>query len=143
MNKRDVIDFLEQFNIEEDKINKFFKDKYVITINNNTFLTKKNFQKNQVYGDTLLFIQLKKHIPSKFLLDFIKKHTNLVEITTDKQALNFTYGKNIKIQSVKYRNFKENQLYIVTYQDEILGFARFENKEFINLMNIGEYLQEN
>jgi len=142
MNKPEVIDFLKQFDIKDNIIDNFLKNKHIITVNNNTFLTTKKFEKNQIYGGTLLFIQLKEHLPSKFLLDFIKQNTKLAEIISEKQALNFTYGKDLKIGQVKYQQFNNKQLYIVTHKDEILGYAKYYEKEFNNLMNIGEYLKE-
>ncbi|MCA9459840.1 MAG: hypothetical protein KC550_04805, partial [Nanoarchaeota archaeon] len=101
MNIIELKEFLEQFQVKELKINEFLQNKKIIEINNNFFLIKNDdkLNKNQVFQDTLIYIQLKDMLPSKYLLEFINKNSNSkVELKGEKQAINFTYGKNLSLE---------------------------------------------
>jgi len=152
MNEKLLIEFLEKFDIEKNIISEFLKNKKILEKNKNIFLIPKNdnFIKNQVYSDLLILIDLNSFLPSKFLLKFIRENTNnLIEISNEKQALNFTYSKKILIESTKNpkARFNLDKSYIVIYKNNILGYAKFVNKNgnfyFENEMNIGDYLKEN
>lgn len=152
---RNLIDlktFLLEFNIEEIIVDEFLKNKEIIKINNNTFLVKAEnlpLPKNQVYTDNLLFIQLEKYLPSRFLLEFISNNSKSLQIKNEKQSLNYTYGKSLKLESLQKdihnTRIEENRLYIVKFNEDILGYCKFNQskKEICNIMNIGEYLKEN
>lgn len=149
MKLQEVNNFLKKFNIEEQKIREYTKDKEIVKINENIFLTKKKLDKNQIYTDGLIFIKLKKLLPSKFLLEFIKNNSeNQVNVKGEKQALNFSYGKDLSLDSIKSKmKFNSNQFYLATYENEELGYFQFNktNKQhpIKVIMNIGEYLHEN
>jgi len=151
MNKEELTKFLEKFNIEKENINKFLQNKKLIEINKNIFLVSKDFKlkQNQVYTDILLFISLKKFLPSKFLLNFIKLNTiNQIEIISEKTALNFTYSKNLILEQItkSKERYNKNKNYVVLFKNKVLGIAEFKKQEkniyFENKMNLGQYLQE-
>ncbi len=140
---------LQKFNIEEEKINSIIKNKNILKLNQNYFLIDKNqtIKNNQTYTNNIIYIQLRKLLPSKFLLNLIDKTTqNKIEIKNEKQALNFTYGKDLHTDSIKEITLQNNQYYIVKYNKNILGYAKFDKTkkhQIINKLNIGEYLKEN
>jgi len=152
MNKIELINFLENFEIEKSKINEFLRGKKVMGNDGNFFLVEnnENFKKNQMQMGILIFIKLVKFLPSKILLKFIKNNTqNIIEIKNEKQSLNFTYSKKILIESTTKPKgkFNLNKSYIVMYKNNILGYANFVNKSgnfyFDNQVNLGHYLKEN
>ena len=144
MEKTQVVEFLRNFNISDEKINAFLENKIIITKNNNIFLTKeKDFKQNQVMGGNILFVNLAKQLPSKFLLELIKSNSKALNIKNSKRASDFTYGESVKQESFSNaNNLKADVFYIIEHENEILGYANFFNKQLHNIMNIGEYLQE-
>lgn len=143
LNKSELSEFLSKFSIEKEIIDKFLLGKEIVEINSNLFLTQKKPSKDLVYEDILLFIDLRRFLPSKFLLDFISKNSKTLSVKTDKSALNFTYFKDLLVNEVIEKNLESNKYYIITYSNEILGFCEFKGNKLLNLMNIGQYLQEN
>lgn len=148
MQKEEIINFLTKFEIENKKLEKFFENKKIILKNKNIFLDSQKFLKNQVYCSNILYIFLQKQIPSKYFLSFIAKNSTKLELKNKKQALNFTYSKDIKINSLKLKNeneLKDKKYYILEYNKQILGFVEYNKKNKIlkNRFNIGEYLYEN
>lgn len=146
MNKEELIQFLSNFEINENTIADSLNNKQIHTINQNVFISDNKFEKNQIFGDILLFIKLKKLLPSKYLLKFIQTHTKTINIKSEKRALDFTYGKNLSFDSIIKEQILINQkYYIISYKDNILGYAQIDKKQkapIINIMNIGEYLKE-
>lgn len=148
MNLQKLKQFLLDFNLNEEIVEDFLKNKQIKEINKNYFLINKNtnLQKNQIFEETLIFIQLNEFLPSKYLLSFIKENQGLfVEIRNEKQAINFTYSKTLKFASIIKKKGSFENKYLAIYDNEILGYGEFSQnkKEFKNLMNIGEYLKEN
>lgn len=148
MNKENLIEFLANFLVPQEKIDEFLQDKKIVEKNKNIYLVKDNFKENEVHKDTLLYIQLNQSLPSKYLLNFIKENTkNLIEIKNEKQALNFTYGKDLAKDSIRaFTQMTDKKNYIVLYQNKIVGYCFLDKSQkvgFKNLMNIGEYLKEN
>jgi len=152
MNISELKQFLNKFDIKDDKIEEYVKDKKLFEINENIFLSEKEFDKNQIYGDTLLFINLKNGtFPATFLLEFIRNNSkNILKLKSDKHKVNFTYGKSLSLDSVtKSNNLKyfENKYYLLLSEDDItLGFVEYNLKDkkfpLENKFNIGEYLKE-
>jgi len=67
----------------------------------------------------------------------------------EKQALNYSYGKDITFESIRNMNqlrFQKEKLYLVIFEEEVYGYFKFdkENKRhpLKNIMNIGQYLHE-
>lgn len=151
MNIEKIKEFLIKFNINKDIILKFLENKKIENKNNNIFLIENEFKTNQIYKEELIFIKLNLILPSKYLLKFISENTkNIIEAKSEKQAIEFTYGKSLSFQSIinKYQlKFKEEELYLITYQKSIIGYFKYDPKNkthpIKNLMNIGEYLHEN
>lgn len=151
MNKQKLIIFLEKFEIKEEIIEEFLKDKQIIEINKNIFLTKNNFKENQVLGNNLLFIQLNNLLPSKYLLNFIFHNSkNQVQLRGEKQALNFTYTKPLSFDSIRNVNqlrFEKDKYYLVVFENSVIGYFEYEVRDkkhpLRNVFNIGEYLHEN
>ena len=143
MEKTQVIEFLRNFNMTDKIINEFLENKKIITKNNNVYLSEKEFDNNQIMGGEILFVNLTKQLPSKFLLKFIKEKTKALNIKNSKRASDFTYGESVKQESFSNaNNLKQDVFYIIEHKGEILGYANFFNKQLHNIMNIGEYLQE-
>lgn len=144
--KADVLrDFLKKFDISKTKIADFFLGKKLIEKGGNYFLLKKEFEENEVFNDSLLFIKLKQLLPSIYLLNFIKDNSKIqVEILKERRALDFTYGKNLNFEGTKITGgrLEEGKNYIVKYDDEILGYVKLNGSNMKNEMNIGEYLRE-
>lgn len=153
MNLSEFLEFLKKFDISEDKINNYIKDKKLFEVNSNIFLSEEKFEANEVYNDTLIFIKLKNGLmPSMFLLEFIKNNSkNSLKLKSDKHKVNFTYGKSLSVDSVSKKiNLKltENKNYLLLSQDDIiLGIVEYNLKDrkfpLQNIFNIGEYLKEN
>jgi len=153
MNLDQLIKFLIKFNVERKIIEEFLKDKQIIQINKNYFLINKNtkIKTDQVYTDKLIFIQLNNLLPSKFLLNIIKKNTkNIIEVKSEKQALEYTYSKSLSFASIKNKyqlKFKEEEYYLIEYENQILGYFQYnpnhKTHPIKNIFNIGEYLHEN
>lgn len=153
MNLLEFQNYLKKFDISEDKINNYIKDKKLFEINSNLFLSEEKFEANEVYNDTLVFISLKNGLmPSTYLLQFILENSkNSLKLKSDKHKINFTYGKSLSVDSVnKKSNLKltENKNYLLLSEDEtILGIVEYNLKDrkfpLQNIFNIGEYLKEN
>ncbi len=141
--------FLEKFGLDSKKIDDFIGSKKLFVVNRNVFLSKKSFEKNQVFGEGLVFIKLNKLLPSTFLLNFIlETEGNFCELKSEKQALNFTFGKSLSFDSVKEGvRFSRGSYYLVVFEKKFLGYVELNknDKKFPlkNLMNVGEYLKEN
>lgn len=151
MNLSEFQNYLKKFDISEDKINNYVKDKKLFEVNSNLFLSEDKFENNQIYGDTLLFINLANGLfLSTYLLNFIKENSkNILRLKSDKHKVNFTYGKSLSLDSVsKSSNLKltENKHYLILCDDVILGIVEYNTKDkkfpLENKFNIGEYLKE-
>ncbi|MDA3855200.1 MAG: hypothetical protein PF569_02990 [Candidatus Woesearchaeota archaeon] len=146
MDIRELREFLEKFCLPEDKIDEFTSNKSLIVKNSNIFLTNKKLNKDEVFTNGLIFVNLQKLLPSSYLLKYIHQNTKPIKIKSEKQSLNFTYAKSLSLDSVNCnQRLVENQYYIVEYQETILGYAKFiqdQKHAIINIMNIGEYLKE-
>jgi len=153
MNLSELNKFLNKFDIKEDKIEVYTNNKKLFEVNSNIFLSEKEFEKNQVFGDTLLFINLKNGLmPTTYLLNFIKENSkNILKLKSDKHKIDFTYGKSLSLDSItKSNNLKliENKKYLILSTNEIiLGIVEYNQKDkknpLENKFNIGEYLKEN
>ena len=142
--------FLGNFTLSQEDIITYLKNKKIIEKNNNLFLVDEQdaFKSNQVFQNNLIFIKLQnKLLPSMYLLEYLKTHTKPIRLKSDKQALNFTYGKSLHIDSIiRRRDFVEKKHYVLTSNDEILGVVELDQTQRFacqNIMNIGEYLREN
>lgn len=148
MNKKEVVSFLEKFDVSSSVIEKFFDGKKIINRDQNVFLCEEDFNGKKKYCDILLFIKLRVFLVSSFLLKFISENCmNLVEVKNEQSALHFTYGKNLSFENVKCRvKVVEGKNYIVLYSGKILGICSLDKKDrkfpLKNEMNIGEYLRE-
>jgi len=143
MNIKDLKKYLENFDLKEEVINEFLEEKNLIEVNSNFFLVRNDFEKNQVFSENLVFIGLKKLLPSKYLLEFIRKNSKDLNVKNQKRASDFTYGESIKQESFSNaNNLKQNKYYIICFDDKIIGVGNFFNKQLHNIFNIGEYLEE-
>lgn len=146
MNINDFREFLESFCLPEDKINEFISNKSLFIKNNNIFLSNNKLEKNEVFNNGLIFINLQKLLPSSYLLKYIQKNTKPIKLKSEKQSLNFTYSKSLSLDSIeKNQRLVGDRYYIVEYKETILGYAKFietQKHSVINIMNIGEYLKE-
>ena len=146
MDKTELTQFLEKFTIDEQIITQFLKDKQIIEKNKNIFLSEKPFEEKQVSGNGLIFIQLNKFLPSTYLLKFIAQNSACIQAKGNKQAMNFTYGKNLSFDSTIKTTLVNGKCYIVKCDDSIIGYAKIDKTQkhpILNEMNIGEYLKEN
>lgn len=148
MQKKEIVEFLEKFNIKKEKIEQFL-DKKIVVINNNgdIFLTKNQFKKNQVYAENILFISLQKLTPSRYLLENIKENTtNTISISTQKQIQRILYGEDLSIDAVdKKQNFIKGQYYLIINNNKPIGIVEYLEKgkfPFKNIYNLGDYLHE-
>lgn len=141
--------FLEKFNISDQTTKEYLENKELITLNKNIYLQPKDqpIQKNEIANDNLIYIQLKSLSPSTQLLNFIKQNTkNVLKIKSEKRALDFTYGKDLFQDLVTKHpkaEFKLETYFIVTYDNEILGYVEVAEKKLNNEFHIGDYLKEN
>lgn len=138
-NTNQLKSFLNEFNICEKSINEFLGNKKIVEKNENIYLVPKKykFDKNEIANKYLIFLKLKKQVPSMYLLNFIKENSKNVNIKNYKKALNYTYGKDIILT-------KSGSGYVlVTNENLILGIGKFDKFKLINIFNIGEYLKEN
>lgn len=148
-NLSEFVAFLEKFNLPESEIKKFVEGKKLFsTMQGNIFLNSIRQQGQNVYSEGLIFVQLKRLLPSKFLLKFLFQNSkNIVEIKTEKQALNFVYGKHLDIGSITFNGtFVPKKFYLVQFEGNVLGYINYDSNEKYQLrneMNIGEYLKEN
>lgn len=129
--------YLEKFNLNKDLIKNTFEK------NKNVFASEKKFEKNQVYADTIIFVNLKDTLPSRFFLEIICQNTsNKIILNSRKQAIDFTFGKDFPANKFK-QNFEEDKYYLVLFEDMILGFVEKKGNLLRNVFNIGKYLKEN
>lgn len=143
MNIIELRKFLENFGIPNEKIDLFLAKNRLVIKNGNIFLAKENLKPNQIYADTLLFIKLKKLLPSTYLLNFIKTHTTPINVKSPKSALNYTYGKDLGFDGINTTPLIIGKYYIIEHERNILGYSQFTKNKILNLMNIGDYLKEN
>lgn len=147
MNIEELKDFLKKFSIDDLSISTFLEGKKIIEKNENIYLTSEDFNENEIYKDTIIFVKLLKILPTTFLLNFIRKSSQkIIQVKSEKQALIFTYGKGLKNDMVENITLKEDVYYIVTYNRKILGYAELIKEDEYPIqpvMNIGEYLKEN
>jgi hypothetical protein len=141
-------EFLENFNIQEEKITEYLENKEIVELQENLYLLPKDYQKlkNEISNDNLIYIKLKYILPSIQLLQFIKNNTkNVLNIKSDKRALDFTYGKDLftdlvtKSSSVE---FTVDNFYIVVYDKKILGYVQMGQARLNNEFHLGHYLKE-
>lgn len=148
MNTESLTKFLEKFDINQEDINNILQNKEIKKIKSNYFLVDKDqkLEENQVFTDTLIYIQLQKLLPSKYLLEIIFNLTkNKCELTNQKQVDRFLFFKDLTIQATKTRNLKENKYHIVTFENQTLGICEFKKSDkypIFNIFNLGEYLRE-
>ncbi|NQZ85602.1 MAG: hypothetical protein HRU03_07830 [Nanoarchaeales archaeon] len=149
MNITELKEFLTNFNIEKDKLKQYLENKEITELNSNLYLLDKNYEKlkNEISNDKLIYIQLKYLSPSILLLNWIKNNTkNVLKVKSDKRALDFTYGKDLFTDLVTKHpkaEFTLGQNYIVTYDDNILGYVEMAEKILNNEFHVGDYLKEN
>ena len=137
--------FLKGFDVSNSKISKFFLRRKLYEKNENVFLCEREFEEDEIFNDSLVFIKLKRLLPSKYMLDFISKNSkNIVSVKSSKKALDFTYGKDLSLNYIKCSlKLDEKKFYLVVYDKEPIGYIKFVNKKLLNQMNIGDYLREN
>ena len=139
MNIEEIKEFLISFNIDSKVIEEYMKDKRMIEVKDNFYFTSENFENGKIFDSSLVYVQLEELLPSKLLLEFVRKHTeNIVNLDSKKNALNFTYGKNVELP-LKYR---QGENYIITFNKSILGYAVADKKTLYNQVNVGDYLRE-
>jgi len=152
MDKKKVREFLENFDLDKEVIDGFVSDEKEIEKKNvGVYLVDEKFSYEEVYREDIVFVNLKeKLLPSKFLLEFLNENSKRkVIISNRKNALNFTYGKNLSkdmVESFENGDFEEGKYYTVEYEGNVLGYVEFLSKNkmmFKNKMHIGEYLKEN
>lgn len=140
MKNSDIDAFLQHFGCEN-----LFEKKKVIEKDGNLFLSG-GFAKDKVFDDSLLFIRLKNFLPSTYFLEEIFKNSrNKLEVISQRQALDFTYGKSLAMASVKRKEIEEGKYYLILFKKKILGYVSFRKGDRFplrNEMNIGEYLRE-
>ena len=136
--------FLKKFDVSNSKISKFFLGKKLHEKNENVFLCEREFEEDEIFNDSLVFIKLKRLLPSKYLLGFINENSkNIVYVKSSKKALDFTYGKDLSLSHIKCSlRLDEKKLYLVVYDENPIGYAIFMKKKLVNQMNIGDYLRE-
>jgi hypothetical protein len=143
MNIEELKKYLENFMIKEEIIDEFLEDKKIIERNMNLYLSRSDFEKNEVFQDSLIFIKLEKLLPSEYLLSFIKNNSKVLNVKNIKRASDFTYGKNLKQESFSNaNNLIVDKFYIVSFDEKIIGIGNFFNKQLNNIMNVGEFLKE-
>ncbi len=137
--------FLKGFDVSNSKISKFFLGKKLYVKNENVFLCEREFEEDEVFNDSLIFIKLKRLLPSKYLFDFISKNSkNIVSVKSSKKALDFTYGKDLSLSHIRCSlRLDEKKFYLVVHNEDPIGYIKFVNKKLLNQMNIGDYLREN
>jgi hypothetical protein len=142
-------EFLENFNIQEEKITEYLENKEIVELQENLYLLPKDYQKlkNEISNDNLIYIKLKYMLPSIQLLQFIKNNTkNILKIKSDKRALDFTYGKDLFTDLVTKNpsvEFTIGKFYIVTYDKQVLGYVQMAQARLNNEFHVGHYLKEN
>ncbi len=136
-------DYLISFNLSSEIIDSFLDNKKIFLKFNQIYLVDKGFSGKKVFDSNLIFIQLEKLLPSKFLLDFILKNTpNKVNLRSREVVLKLVYGKTLP-RGIDYGvNFENDKRYILDYYSECISVHKIENDNFINEFNIGEYLKE-
>ena len=150
MDKTSFRKFLEKFDINQENLDKILDNKEIKKIKSNYFLIDKDkvsiLNENQVFTDTLIYIQLQKLLPSKYLLKLIFENTsNKCELTNQKQVDNFLFFKDLTVKATKTRNLKNGKYHIVVFENEILGICEFKKEDkypIFNVFNLGEYLRE-
>ena len=149
MNITELKEFLTNFNIEQEKVEQYTKNKEIVKLNNNIYLQPKNKEllKNEISNENLIYIKLRYELPSILLLNWIKNNSkNLLKIKSEKRALDFTYGKDLFTDLVTKHpksNFELDKYYIVEFDNEILGYVQMAEKSLNNEFHIGHYLKEN
>jgi ribosome biogenesis protein Nip4 len=142
--------FLFDFGVFNEKTDLYFKGKKLFRNNYGVYLRKKNFDKKQVFNDDLIFINLKDLVPTTYLLNFIYENTNNFLEINEKNALKFTYGKDLIVEDKKIIGFlvKNSMSYIVlVFNKSVIGLGKINiiNKGKLiikNIFNIGQYLRE-
>ncbi len=146
MDLKKLILFLEKFDIKKENIQNIISKKEIIIKNSgNILLTSQKIKENETKVDEIIFIKLNKLLPTTYLLKIIQKNSNNnIEINQERKALDFTYGKDLDLNSIKTKiKLIENNYYILKFNNNILGYVEFKNNKLKNIMNIGEYLKEN
>lgn len=136
MNVTEIKNFLKEFGISDDEIRDLFSKKRIIKKYGHYYLSPREFSENKVYDDSLIFMNLSRLVPSRFLLEWIAYRTERKVSLQGKPALQFTYGKLPQVQ------LKQKGNYIVTSNESIIGVLSKREKGLTNEFNIGEYLKE-
>ena len=135
--------FLKSFNIKDEIINEYLNGKKIFEKYKDIYLVEKGFNGKKVFDSSLIFLDLKEQVPSKYLLDFIKKNSYSLRLNSRAVALKFLYSKNLDLNVNWSVKFNENCRYLVEFEGESIGYIKFENNNLINEFNLFKYLQEN
>lgn len=138
-NLTDLKKFLNHFDILEKSVNNFLKNKRIVKKNNNIYLVPNDYKflNREVGNKFLIFLKLKKKVPSLYLLKFIKNNSKCINIKNQKKALSYTYGKDLVLTN-SYNGYA-----LITNENLILGIGKIEKFKLKNIFNVGEYLREN
>ena len=147
MNKNDLNLFLEKCGVSKENRDDFLEGKHIIKNNNHIYLQKEDFSKNQVFSDSLIFVQLQELVPSRYLYEFLFNYSNhLLPIKSEKQVQRILYGRDISIDAVlKNSSFTKGSYYIVVFNEEPLGIVEYLGEIkfcFKTLYHLGQYLKE-
>lgn len=149
MNITELKEFLINFEINKDIIDKYIQNKEIIELNNNLYLLNNNYNNltNEVSNDNLIYIHLKELNPSILFLNWIKKNSkNILIVKSEKRALDFTYGKELFTNLVTKHpkaQFITGKNHIIEFDNEILGYIEIGEKSLNNKFHVGNYLKEN
>jgi hypothetical protein len=148
-----IKEFLDEISIDFN----LFKDYYdlnqnkIIENNEGIFISKKNFSDNEKLNGEIIFIKLKETHPTKFLLKFLEKHLEKIEIS-EKNSIKFTFDKDIIIEDKELKKkilskTNENSNFLIQFNNKTIGICKIKkekNKIILeNKFNIGKYLKEN
>lgn len=127
----------------------------------NSLVSNKDLS-NSFLSDSVLFIKVSdKFVPTRFFLKLLfQKSDFCVNLGSEKDALAFTYGKNMLKNKILFSKLNlgevldrvlfnqianiETIYFPVVYKNDILGICKynFDLDCFENVMNVGEYLRE-
>lgn len=116
MNINDFSEFLAKFDIPEKIIKEFTSAKVLVQLRSNVYLTDKDFEPREIHKDIIMFIRLQRLVPTSYLLNFIARHSpNTVDVN-DKQAVDFTYGRDLSFQAMRNNKNRllDNKYYLLS-----------------------------
>ncbi len=135
-NIEDFKNFLKDLGVGSKDIDEFVKDKEIVINNYGLFLSGRSAEKRFLI-DELIFVNLKRIVPTIGFLKKISKIGRCYEVKNFKEALNYTYGKDVVLRSKQ-----EEGLCLMRYKHFILGLGRIKGRRIMNVFNVGEYLRE-